>query len=207
MSRFWLACLLIYLALAACASSPSDAATPAGLPVPSPTPAQATPEAVIAAPPGWLVYRDEDIGFAYPSGLTLAGEQGDLRASLSFPVDPATNVVEETVSVSVGRTASPCVSPLGAGLNPTELSPQTVERSGIPFLREGRSGVAAGTASRWVAYSAAQDGVCVSLGYTLRTFDPGNLDPTQFPNPPEPVAWEARVAVFEQILSTFVWLR
>jgi hypothetical protein len=201
--------LLLCLLFAACTLTPDAAqATQA---VETPVPAlHLTPSlADVPAPRGWKIYRNEELafGFAFPApGLPAPGE-GGLLATTTLTVDPSTNIVDETVSVSATGANETCTSPLGEGFAPEDLAPEYVQRNSVLFLRQTRSGVAPGTASMWVAYSTARDGSCISLGYMLRTFDPANLDPTRFPTPPATVRWEDREAVFENIISTFNWLR
>lgn len=206
MTRVLLPVLVFALTTSACGLSSTVAPTilPATLEMP---PAQARPD--ITAPEGWEVFRSDEagFGFAYPvSGSRTAGE-GATLATIDFPADPATNVVQEVISVSAAEGAGACASPLAEGWATDELAPQTVEVNGVAFLRQTRSGVAAGTATVRVAYTTQREGRCVSLGYELRTFDPANLDPTRFPTPPVSVDWQARVEGFEAIVSTFVWLR
>jgi len=201
--------LILGLASAACAipsTMPPEVATSVPLPT---QPSAVPPEVAIAAPEGWSFYRNEELGFgfAYPAAGALTSGEGQTLATIAFPVDPSTNVVEEAVSLSVTGVSQPCASPLGEGFAPEELAPEDVERNGIPFLRQTRSGVAAGTSSTWVAYSTARDGSCVSLGYVLRTFDPANLDPTRFPTPPATVDWQGKVQDFEAMVATFTWFR
>jgi hypothetical protein len=145
--------------------------------------------------------------FAYPDSGMLSDGAGIILATVTFAADPATNVVEERVSVSGVQGEPECTSPLAEGWAPGDLSPQTVEVNGITFLRQTHSGVAAGTSSVWVAYSTQRDQRCVSLGYELRTFDPANLDPTRFPSPPATVDVGERIRGFEAMVATFAWFR
>lgn len=160
-------------------------------------------------PDGWVVFRDEELGFAlaYPASAALAGGEGTTLATITFTPDPSTNILEEVISISGTRGSASCSSPLAEGWAPGDLAPETVEVDGVAFLRQTRSGVAAGTASLWVAYTTHRDLRCVSLGYELRTFDPANLDPTRFPTPPAAVSPQERIHGFEAIVATFAWLR
>ena len=194
--------LLLSIAASACT------ARPAPLSEPTVAPEQATPELAPALPDGWTAYRDDAHGFAlaYPASTAQPTLGGEAAFSLTLPADPATNVVEETIAVHIVSAGQPCVSPLGSGFAPEELAPATVELGGLSWLRQTRSGAAAGTASTWVAYTTSRGDRCVSLDYTLRTFDPANLDPTRFPTPPVRVEWSERVAVFEQVVASFRWM-
>jgi hypothetical protein len=160
------------------------------------------------APQGWDVFLSEEIGFrfAYPDSGTLSVGSGTALAMITFAADPAANVVEESISISGIRSDSDCVSPLAEGWAPADLSPEMVEVNGVPFLRQTHAGVAAGTSSIWIAYTAQRDERCVSLGYELRTFDPANLDPTRFPTLPVQVDIQEHILAFEAIVATFVWL-
>ncbi len=172
----------------------------------------ATPDASASytpAPQGWQVFVSEELGFqlAYPDTGTLTAGEGSALSTITFPADPGSNVVEEVVSISGVQGEPGCASPLAEGWSPGELSPETVEVNGVPFLRQTHSGAAAGTSSIWVAYSTQRDQRCASLGYQLRTFDPANLDPTRFPTPPVSVDAADRVRGFEELVATFTWLR
>ena len=136
----------------------------------------------------------------------LAPGEGETLARITFPPDPAANVVEEIITLYGAVGADTCSSPISAGWAGEELTPETVVLNGISFLRQAHTGVAAGTSSIWVAYTTEREGRCVSLGYELRTFDPANLDPTRFPTPPATVEAEERIRTFESMVATFTWL-
>ena len=110
------------------------------------------------------------------------------------------------ISLSGDAGADACASPLAEGWTAEDLSPETVVLNGTSFVRQTHSGVAAGTSTAWAGYTTERDGRCVSIGYELSTFDPGNLDPTRFPTPPVSVDWQARVQGFEAVITTFAWL-
>jgi len=206
MTRGLLPGLVIALATAACGLTSTIAPTmpPPTLDVPS---TQAGSD--VSAPEGWDTFRSDELefGFAYPASGRLAAGEGVSLATIDFAADPATNVVEEVISVSGAEGAGSCASPLAQGWALDELAPKTVGVNGVSFLRQTHSGVATGTSTLWVAYTTQSDERCVSLGYELRTFDPANLDPTRFPTPPVSVDWQARVRGFEAIVATFTWLR
>lgn len=193
--------LLLSIAASACAAQPAPS------PEPTLVPEQATPE--LAIPEGWTAFRDDAHGFAlaYPGSTAQPTMSGEAVLSLTFPVDPSTNVVEKTIAVRIVPAGQPCASPLGSGFAPEELEPTTVELGGLSWLRQTRSGAAAGMASTWVAYSTSRGDRCVSLDHTLRTFDPANLDPTRFPTPPVTVDRRSMSQDFEAIVATFTWLR
>lgn len=197
--------LLLSIAASACAASPSPQTDPSQV-AGQATPVQSTPE--FAVPDGWTAFLDDASGFAiaYPGSTAQPTTSGE-AAFFTMPADPSTNIIEETIAVRIVPAGQPCASPLGSGFAPEELSPVTVELGGLPWLRQTRSGAAAGTASTWVAYTTSNGDRCVSLDYTLRTFDPANLDPTRFPAPPPSVDPRSRSQVFEAIVATFTWLR
>lgn len=199
---------ILALAALACGLRPT-ATTVAPPPSPPATGAPGSEEPALSVPPGWSVYRSQEYGFtfAYPGSAVRVPGQGDLLDTLTLPADPSTNVLEEAIAIRLAPGSGPCTSPLAEGFAPEEVPSQAVERNGVSFLRQEHSGVAAGTAIGWVAYSTSRGDRCVSLDYTLSTFDPGNLDPTRFPTPPASVSREDREAVFEQLVATFVWLR
>jgi len=181
-------------------------AAPATLPAP-PLPRTAAVSACVA-PDGWTTFSNDELGFAvaYPPAGRLAAGEGEMLATVNFPADPATNVVEEIIKLSGGSRTGTCSSPLAEAWAYDELTPEAVVLNGIVFLRQSHSGVAAGTSSIWVAYTTEREARCVSLGYELRTFDPANLDPTRFPTPPAAVARRERVHDFEAVVATFTWL-
>jgi len=202
MARVYVPVLVIALAATACGPTSTVA------PVTPPVTVVLTQAVEIHAPEGWGTYRSDALGFgfAYPPSGTLAAGEGTALATIEFAIDPATNIVREVISVSGDAGADTCASPLAGGWMAEDLSPETIVLNGISFLRQGHSGVAAGTSTVWAAYSTERNGRCVSLGYELSTFDPANLDPTRFPTPPASVSWEDREPVFEQLVATFVWL-
>jgi len=200
--------VLLVVALA-CASCTPAAHSPTAMDDPT---VVAMPDASVSDVPvaqGWQVFVSEELGFqlAMPNAGTLTAGEGSALATITFPADPGTNVVEEVISISGVQGEPGCASPLAEGWSPEELSPETVEVNGVPFLRQTHSGAAAGTSSVWVAYTTEREGRCVSLGYELRTFDPANLDPTRFPTPPVSVDAAARIRGFEEMVATFTWLR
>lgn len=198
--------LLLPIAASACTATPAPQPDPSAVPDQA-TQAQATPE--LAVPDGWTAFRDDAHGFAlaYPPTAAQPTTTSEAAFYLTLPADPSTNVVEETIAVRIVPAGQPCASPLGSGFAPEELSPVTVELGGLSWLRQTRSGAAAGTASTWAAYSTSRGDRCVSLDYTLRTYDPANLDPTRFPTPPATVDPRSRSQDFEAIVATFTWLR
>ncbi len=137
----------------------------------------------------------------------LVPGEGETLARISFPPDPATNVVDEVVTLYGAVGADTCSSPMAAGWAADGLTPETLVLNGISFLQQSHSGVAAGTSSIWVAYTTQREARCVSVSYELRTFDPANLDPTRFPTPPPTADWHERVQGFEAIVATFTWMR
>jgi hypothetical protein len=197
--------LLLSIAASACTASPAPQTDPSAVPDQA-AQAQATPE--LAVPDGWTAFRDDAHGYAlaYPPTAAQPTASGEAAFSLTLPADPSTNVVEETIAVRLVPPGQPCTSPLAYGFAPEELAAATVELGGLSWLRQTRSGVAAGTASTWVAFSTSRGDRCVSLDYTLRTYDPANLDPTRFPTPPIRVEWSERESTFEQLVGTFVWV-
>jgi len=200
--------LLLAVALACAGCTPiTRSATSLGDPTVVTTP-DASPSD-IPVPQGWRVFTSEELGFqlAYPDTGTLSPGDGTTLAKITFLADPGTNVLEEIISISGIRGGPECTSPLAEGWAPGDLSPETVEVDGVPFLRQTHSGVAAGTSSLWTAYTTQRDQRCVSLGYELRTFDPANLDPTRFPTPPATVDWRERGQGFEAIVAAFTWTR
>lgn len=209
MARLATFMMTLGLASVACASlsTTSPGLTTAA---PSPTQVSVSPTDVsIPAPAGWSLYRSQDLGFgfAYPAAAVLTSGEGETLATMAFPPDPSTNVVEETVTVSATNAAQICASPLAEGWPPGELAPESLVMNGTTFVRQTHSGVAAGTSTTWVAFTTSRAERCVSLDYTISTYDPANLDPTRFPTPPVRVDVQSKVRGFEALVATFTWLR
>jgi hypothetical protein len=57
-----------------------------------------------------------------------------------------------------------------------------------------------------VVYSTSRGNECVSLDFTLSTYDVANLDPTRFPNPPASIDLAVEQQVFEEITASLRWL-
>jgi hypothetical protein len=112
-----------------------------------------------------------------------------------------TNLEEKYLEVICRRGVVPCVSPLAEGYAPGSLSTETTEISGTEFGIQGAGEGAAGSFYNWVGYSTARDDLCVSLTFVLHSVNPMNYTP---PLPEFDSALE--VAVFEEIVSTLVWM-
>jgi hypothetical protein len=158
---------------------------------------------------GLISYTDDFVGFSfmYPSTATLQEGSTEGTRGITYLNDTSTNVIEAYISVTSQTNSAPCVSPVAKGWAPTDLETERVELGGTPFIKQSHSGVAAGTSITWVVYTTERDERCVGLAFALSTFDPGNLDPTRFPDPPTSIDIHQAFLNFEDIVSTFRWLR
>jgi hypothetical protein len=73
--------------------------------------------------------------------------------------------------------------------------------NGISFLKQTGGDAGAGNIYQWVAYSTFLENVCVSLDFILHSHNPG-----VYPTPPPEFDYTAEVVIFDQIVSTYVWL-
>ncbi|HSB89936.1 MAG TPA: hypothetical protein VLD63_07925 [Anaerolineales bacterium] len=161
-----------------------------------------------SAPPGWTVYRDLDHGFGfwYPADAKVTSATGEQAARIEFLQPNPTNVVEESLTVRVGGMENGCRGPLDLEFDPAGVESRDVELDGSAFVRQTHSGAAAGTAVLRVVYSTSRGSECVSLDFTLSTFDIANLDPTHFPNPPASIDPAVEQQLFEEIAASLRWL-
>jgi hypothetical protein len=151
-----------------------------------------------------MEYRNENLGFSlmYPSNLQLTENPDGSSALLLFPLNTGTNVSSEKISMDFSRPL-PCTSSLAEGRDPSTLDGREVVLDGIPFLRQSFTGAAAGSTHTLVSYAGTIDSKCIVFNFELVTFDPANLDPTAFPNPPVAIDSQAQVDLFDSLMSTF----
>lgn len=110
MTRGLLLGLAIALAPAACGLTSTIAPT---MPPPTLNVSSTQAGTDVGAPEGWDTFRSDELGFgfAYPASGRLAVGEGVSLTTVDFAADPATNVVEEVISVSGAEGAGPCASP------------------------------------------------------------------------------------------------
>ncbi len=189
---------------AACAPSPTQT------PDIQPSPVSTTPPVIEATslPAESQEYRNETLGFSfiYPLGALVTEASDQQSILITFPIHPDTNVLEEQASVTV-QTSTPCISPLTEGRDPSQLNEQEVVFNGVKFLRHSFNGAAAGTTAVMASYTTEKDAQCLIFSFVLKTFDPANLDPKAFPTPPAMVDWQEEVRGFDEMVSTFTWLK
>ncbi len=176
---------------------------PTGEPPTPTTPPSATPTLATPTPgfPGWLTYANAACGFEiqYPPDGVLT-ELDAQHARLDLTIVPATNLSEKYTQIDVEAAATPCLSPLAQGYDIAALNTSTVTVNGTSFLRQEGSDAGAGNFWEWVAYSTSADCGCVSLSFVLHSTNPMN-----YPTPPPIFDPVAESAVFDDILSTFLW--
>jgi hypothetical protein len=155
--------------------------------------------------PASLEYSNTSLGFSimYPSNLQLTETPDGSGAALEFPLDPGTNVSSETISMDFSRPL-PCTSSLAEGRDPSTLDEREVVLDGTSFLRQTFTGAALGSTHTLVSYAGTVGDHCLVFTFELVTYDPATLDPTAFPNPPHAVDPQAQVALFDEIMTTFI---
>jgi hypothetical protein len=202
----------IFLAQSGCAQTtptgtlmPTNTFAPTETPEPTVTPVTATmcPPAVTPYAPDWQIYCNSTYEFAlqYPPYSTLTVTNPE-SAHIDLPYTEGTNLQEKYLEISAHQTTDPCTSPLAIGFAPESLQTQTVSFNGIEFLEESASEGAAGNFYQWVAYSTTRQDICVSLGFVLHSTNPDN-----YSTPPPLFDQATEAAVFDDIMSTFVWLK
>ncbi len=174
-------------------------------PTPTTTPtstATATDTPTFTPPPisEWLTYTNQKYGFQikYPQEGQLVIDL-ESAARITLPFTPGTNLKEKYLDIVVRENIDPCQSPLATG-GPHETS-EPVTINGIPFLKQTGGDAAAGNFYQWFAYSTVRGNACVSLDFVLHSLNPGN-----YTIPPPVYDEEVEKAVFEHMLTTFVWL-
>jgi hypothetical protein len=184
---------------------PTSTFAPTDTPEPTVTPVTATtcPPAVTPYSPDWQIYCNSTYEFAlqYPPYSTLTVTNPE-SAHIDLPFTEGTNLQEKYLEISAHQTSDPCTSPLAIGFAPESIQTQTVTFNGVQFLEESASEGAAGNFYQWVAYSAARQDTCVSLGFVLHSTNPEN-----YSTPPPVFDQPTEAAVFDDIMSTFIWLK
>ncbi len=179
--------------------TPLPPATQTPIPDVSPTP---TVPVTSTSPAGnWLTFTNITYGFQfnYPGDGQIVPGGNDTSTRIDLPFMPGTNLREKYLETVVVEKINPCRSPL-AGISMVQKS-EMVVINGITFLKETGGDAGAGNIYQWVAYSTPKDKACVSLQFVLHSLNAGN-----FPTPPPVFDYAAETAVFDQIVSTFVWL-
>jgi heat shock protein HslJ len=150
----------------------------------------------------WNLCRSETHGFEV--GFPPEGElvdQSPQSARIDLPFTPGTNLLEKYLEITATETDETCTSPLAAGFEPGTIPTETVQVDDLEFTRETGHEGAAGSIYEWVAYSIDQDGLCISLGFVLRS-----SNPDVFSTPPPLFDSTAESEIFEEIVGTFRWL-
>jgi len=110
-------------------------------------------------------------------------------------------LVAESSATSGALPAAKSLRSVGSrGYDISALNTSTVTVDGASFLRQEGADAGAGNFYEWVAYSTSTDCGCVSLSFVLHS-----LNAMNFPTPPPLFDPVAESAVFDEILSTFVW--
>ena len=176
----------------ATATQDSPTFTPTSIIVP------ATPTSIVN---DWLTFTNAtyQFQFKYPPQSQVVSGGTDTFTRIDLPFAPGTNLSEKYLEMAVAENANPCRSPVAAS-SIVETS-ETVTINGLSFLKEVGGDAGAGSLHQFVAYSTQKDNVCVSLSFVLHSHNPGF-----FATPPPVFDYAAESAVFEQIVSTYIWL-
>ena len=166
----------------------------------------APPAAVIGPTPppqaDWPVYQNNVHGFGlrYPPDGAIASEAAE-TTRVDLPFAPGTNLKEKYLQIDARSSAGPCVSPLASGWDPEALPTETRVIGGSNFSVQSGGEGAAGSFYMWTAYAVTQGDVCVTLSFVLHSTNAMNYTPplAEFDEPTEG-------AVFDEVVSTFVWL-
>lgn len=161
-----------------------------------------------ALPAGFPSYQNHEFGFgldlppdAFIDEQAFTYAAVDDYVHVNLTVTPGTTLTRKEIYITVVRGADPCLSPEIVNIEPAA---RPVTFNDTPFLKQSGVGAAAGTTVQATAYSTSRDGICVSVIFSLFSFDPRNLAP-EVPTPPAfDITGES--AIFESVISTFTWL-
>jgi hypothetical protein len=158
----------------------------------------ATTTPVPAPASSWSTYTNSTyrFRFEYPPQSVINSEDVN-SLTLALPFTAGTNLSSKYLDLTVTEATASCYHPLVG--QPT--TPETVVLNGITFTKETGEDQGAGQIHQWEAYSTIQGNVCLSFLFVLHSGNLGNYDP---PIPAFDKAAES--AVFNQILSTLLWV-
>ena len=170
-------------------------------PTPTPDATGLCSTTAVTSDPAWSLCSSLAYGFEFqfPTGGTLS-ENTAASARIDLPFTPGTNLTEKYLQLDLQENASPCSSPLAAGYDPGTVPTEPATFNGLQFTKQGGHDAGAGNRYDLTAYSIDQGGTCLSLSFVLHSFVP-ELKPT----PPPVYDPAAELAVFMEIMNTFVW--
>jgi hypothetical protein len=145
-----------------------------------------------------VVYQNTTYNYriSYPPGGSLVINTPILQ-KIALPFDPGTSLAEKYAQIDVITSPVVCASPLG-----TASLSQNMTINGVPFLKQIGAQDAAGSTYTWMVFSTQKGTTCVSVGFVLRSLNPGPLPtPTA---PPYNAVTES--LIFDQMIATFGWL-
>ena len=145
----------------------------------------------------WLAYHDDKAGFSIQHPLTWQRvENNGGPAVFALQAASGTNLLEKRMEIDVRPAAGDCKqSTYGGGAS---AAPTHVLVSGVDFLRETGTGIAAGNIYDWTSYSTVRRGYCITLTFVLHFASSG-----VYSTEPAPFDRAAESAIFDEMLGTF----
>lgn len=141
----------------------------------------------------WKIYRNEEHGFElkYPDGSEIIESQFENTIRINLPYVSGTTLSEKYLIINPDGK---CFNPMNIMIRKTE----TVYFDGIEFRKETGGDVGAGNIYESTSYTTVKGNRCLSLNFTLHSFNPGMVD-----SPPPVFDTKEESKIFDQILSTF----
>jgi len=161
-----------------------------------------SPSPLITNTPGWILYRDDQVGFQFYYPREAALRAGEVPVTIDLPFAANTNLVEKYLQVTAVLSQAKCSSTLYSGVDPGNYTAAQVNIYGMDFLREAWGGVGLGNIYETTSYSAGSGEKCASLNFVLHFTDPAN-----YTTPPPRFDQALETGIFEGIISTFSWLK
>jgi hypothetical protein len=148
----------------------------------------------------WKTYRNEAHKYEikYPKDSKKI-QESEKEVSIELPITPGTALRGKSLTISVEQTTSGECSPLHA---PEVKKPEIIHFGNINFIKEIGYEAAAGSMYESIRYSTLKEGKCFHLTFVLRSANPG-----VFPTPPPRFDREKESEIFDQIVSTFRFVK
>jgi len=149
---------------------------------------------------GWKVYRNVEYGFEikYPKNAEITSEEEN-KVLVDLPFTSGTLLREKYLIIAINQTVpEKCPKPLA----PVIKEMKTVRLSETEFKKEIGVEGAAGSAYESVRYSTMRGNQCFTLTFVLRS-----ANPRAFDAPPPDFDRERESEIFDQIVSTFRFIK